>query len=284
MIFENLNLEKVILSETFKRRTWFKTKAGDQMLICHRTYKEILDEFPDECEEELKGLYRNHQIELSEYQEAWKDKLNETQYSFFLSIKLPHTNKDGFIRTRNKTESMRMLKIIIQDLLTYYGGNNWRRNPPQWVMVQEHGKSGFWHIHIAIPTSENDVYVAQQLCRAVTQVINKHQFYKTTIDLRYVHDNEGLCIYMVKELRQKEAEGSEIFYLYNLFKGIKKNRYIVKLSLRALRLLIRAGLWIKQASKFNILNPIKYIKKKLLQKRFNRTGGKVNASANFDSS
>lgn len=283
MIFENLDPEKVIFGNTLKKRSWFRYKIGDQVFTCRRYYKEVLDEFRNECDEELKGLYRNHKIKPTKEQEAWKKHLMKTKYSFFLTIKLPHTNQDGYRRTRNRTEALESYRKLIQELEEYFSGNNWKRNPLQFTGVIEKGKAGFWHIHLAIPSSENDLYIADRLCKCITKLINKHNFYKTVIDLGAVYDQEGLCLYMVKELRKHQDEGSEIFYLRNLFKGIKKEHYIVRMSLKALTLLVRFGLRIKHFWTFNIINPTKHVKKKLFQKRFNRTSGKVYSTTNFDS-
>lgn len=284
MIFENLDPEKVIFSNTLKKRSWCRYKIGDKVFTCRRYYDEVLDEFRNECDEELKGLYRNHKIKLTKEQEAWKKHLMRTRYSFFLTIKLPHTNQDGYRRTRIRTEALKSYKKLIQELEWYLGGNNWKRNPLHFAGVLEHGKAGFWHIHLAIPCSDNDLFVADRLCGCITKMTNKHNFYKTVIDLRAVHDQEGLCMYMVKELKKHQDEGSEIFYLRNLFKGIKKEHYIVRMSLKALTLLVKCGLWIKKTLNFNMAQPIRYVKKKLVQKRLNRSGSKINSSPNFDSS
>ena len=284
MIFENLKPEKVIFSNTLKKRSWFRYKIGDQVFACRRYYEEVLDEFRDECDEELKGLYRNHKIKLTKEQEAWKKHLMRTRYSFFLTIKLPHINQDGYRRTRNRTEALKLYRKLIQELEWYLGGNNWKRNPLHFAGVLEHGKAGFWHIHLAIPGSDNDLYVANRLCSCITWIVKKHNFYKTVIDLRAVYDQEGVCIYMVKELKKHQDEGSEIFYLRDLFKGIKKDRYIVRMSLKALRLLVKCGLLLKHFWTFNIVNPIRHVKKKLFQKRHNRSSSKINSSPNFDSS
>ena len=272
------------MSNTLKKRSWYRYKIDNQIFACHRCYQEVLDEFRNECEKELQGLYRNHKINLTKEQEAWKKQLMQTKYSFFLTIKLPHTNQDGYRRTRHRAEALGLYRKLIQELEECFGGNNWKRNPLQFTGVLEKGKAGFWHIHLAIPSSENDLYIADKLCECITKLINKHNFYKTVIDLRAVYDQEGCCLYMIKELRKYQDEGSEIFYLRNLFKGIKKDCYIIRLSLKVLRLLVRYGLWIKQALNFNVHNKIGYVKKNLFQKRFNRCGSKINSSANFDSS
>lgn len=284
MRFENLKLENVIFSNTLKTRSWYRFKTGDQIHTCRRYYDEVLDEFRSECNEELKGLYRNHEIKLTKEQEAWKKHLMKTEYSFFLTIKLPHTNQDGYKRTRIRTDALELYRKLIQELEEYFSGNNWKRNPLQFTGVLEKGKAGFWHIHLAIPSSENDLYIADRLCESITKLTNKHNFYKTVIDLRAVHDQEGLCMYMVKELRNDNLEGSEVFYLRGLFKGIKKDRYIVRMSLKALKLLVRLVLWIKQALNFNVHKPTRYEKANLFQKRSNRSGGKINPTTNFDPS
>lgn len=283
MKFENLKLEKVIFSNTLKKRSWYRFKIGDHLFTYPRCYQEVIDEFRNECEEELKGLYRNHEIKLTKEQEAWKNHLMKTKYSFFLTIKLPHTNQDEYRRTRNRTEALESYRKLIQELEEYFSGNNWKRNPLHFAGVLEQGKAGFWHIHLAIPSSENDLYIADRLCECITKLINKHNFYKTVIDLRTVHNQEGLFMYMVKELKKHQDEGSEIFDLRTLFKGIKKDRYIIRLSLKALKLLVRFGLWIKQALNFNVHKPIRYVKKNLFQKRSNRSSGKINPTTNLDS-
>ena len=283
MQFENLKLEKVIFSNTLKKRSWYRFKIGDQLFTYPRCYQEVIDEFRNECEEELKGLYRNHEIKLTKEQETWKKHLMKTKYSFFLTIKLPHTNQDGYRRTRNRTEALESYRKLIQELEEYFSGNNWKRNPLHFTGVLEQGKAGFWHIHLAIPSSENDLYIADRLCECITKLINKHNFYKTVIDLRAVYDQVGLCLYMLKELGKPQAEGSEIFYLRNMFKGIKKDRYIVRMSLKVLKLLVKFGLWIKKVLCFNLPQPIRYVKKKLFQKRLNRSSRKINSSTNLDS-
>ena len=121
-----------------------------------------------------------------------------------------------------------------------------------------------------------------QLCKSIAEITNKHGFYKTVIDLTAVHDLEGLCMYMVKELKENDLEGSEIFDLRHLFTGIKKDRYIVRMSLKALKLLVKFGLWIKQALSFNVHKSTRYVKENLSQKRLDRCSSKINPSTNFD--
>ena len=283
MKFEKTKIENAILGQTLKKRTWSRYKIGDQVFTCHRCYKEVLDEFRNECEKELKGLYRNHEIRLTKEQEAWKKHLMKTKYSLLLTIKLPHTNQDGYRRTRNRTKALELYKKLIQELeCSFCGTSNWRRNPLHFVGVLEHGKAGFWHVHLAIPCSDNELYVLDQLCKSIAEITNKHAFYKTVMDLTVVYDQEGVCLYMLKELRGNDLEGSEIFELRHLFAGIKKDRYIVRMSLKALRLLVKFGLWIKQALSFNVHKPTRYVKGNLSQKRLNRSGSKINPSSNFD--
>lgn len=283
MKFDKLQIENAMLSQTIKKRTWSRYKIGDRVFTCHRCYQEVLDEFPDECDEEWKGLYRTHKIKLTKHQEAWKKHLMKKEYSLLLTIKLPHTNQDGYRRTRNRTEALGLYKKLIQELeCSFCGTSNWRRNPLHFVGVLEHGKAGFWHMHLAIPCSDNELYMIDQLCKSITEITSKHGFYKTVIDLTVVYDQEGLCMYMVKELAKNDLEGSEIFELRHLFTGIKKDRYIVRVSLNALKLLVKFGLWIKRALNFNVHKQTGAVKKNLSQKRLNRSGRKINPTANFD--
>lgn len=272
--FENLKLEKVIFSNTIKKRQFYREKLGDTVYTIRRSYHDIIEDFTAECDKEmLEGLYRNHKIALNDYQTAWKEHLMKTKYSFFLSIKLPHTSQDGFKRTQNRAEALGLYKTLIQEIENSFCGNNWKRNPLHFLGVLEHGDKDFWHIHLAIPSMGNkfyDTYVANNLCLAITHVSNKHKFYNTIIDLRAVHDQEGLCMYMVKELKNEKNlwkdEGSMLFTLRNLFKGIKGDRYIIKKSLNIMKILIKLGLVIKQGQTFHILKPVQYMKKKIISK------------------
>lgn len=288
--FENLNLEKVILSNTIKKRQFCRIKTGNQLFTIRRSYHEIIDEFADECDNELKGVYRNHKIKLDEYKKAWLKHLMKLEYSFFLTIKLPHVNQDGFKRTKNRTEALALYKKLLTELeQEFCGRTHWKRNPLHFFGVFEQGKSGFWHIHLAIPSmgdKMNDTYIAHNLCRAITDIADKHNFYNTIIDLRAVHDQQGVCMYMVKELKNEKSlwkdECSMLFTLRDLFKGIKGDRHIIKKSLKTIKLLIKVGLLMRQVQTFYIIKPVQHIKKRLFQKSRNRRSSKKYPATDFD--
>lgn len=289
MKFDYLEIINAIFSKTIKRRSWYKIKQNNNFKLCHRTLEDIVQTFTNECDDELKGLYRNHKKKLTDDQIAWKEYLLKTEYSFFLTIKLPNTTQDGYIRTRNRTESVAMYKKLVTELEKYFTNKkHFERNPFLFTGVLEKGKSGFWHIHLAIPRCNDDLYIGVRLCWSIAQLINKHKFYKTVIDLRTVYDQEGLCAYMVKELKtppnSEKDEGTGIFYTKTWFTGIKKDHHIIRNLSRPCKRFIRASLKLMKDLTFKILKPAQYIKKKLFQKRFNRCGSKINSSANFDSS
>lgn len=289
MKFDYLEIINAMFSKTIKRRSWYKIKQDNTFKLCHRTLEYIVQNFTNECDDELKGLYRNHKKKLTDEQIAWKERLMETEYSFFLTIKLPNTNQDGYIRTKNRTESVSMYKKLVIELEKYFTNQkHFERNPFFFTGLLEKGESGFWHIHLAIPRSKDDLYIGARLCWSIAQLINKHKFYKTVIDLRTVYDQEGLCIYMVKELttptNSEKDEGPGIFYTKTWFTGIKRDHYIIRNLSRPCKRFVRAGLKLMRNLAFNILKPIRYIKQKLFQQRFNRSGSKINSSTNFDSS
>lgn len=289
MKFDYLEIINAMFSKTIKRRSWYKIKQDNTFNLCNKTLEDIVQNFTNKYDDELQGLYRNHTKNLTDGQSAWKKQLMETEYSFFLTIKLPNSNKDGYIRTRNRTKAAYMYKKLVKELEIYFTGHkHFERNPLHFAIALEKGKSGFWHIHLAIPRSKDDLYIGVRLCWSIAQLINKHKFYKTVVDLRTVYDQEGLCIYMVKELslptNSENDEGPGIFYPKVLFPGIKKNHYIIRNLSRPCKKFVRAGLKLIRILAFNLLKPIQHITKKLSQQRLNRTSSKINPSSNFDSS
>lgn len=288
MSFDNLQLQNVIFSKTLKRREYYSVRRRGKIKHIRRSYDEILRKRKKELNEELKGKYRNHEIELSEDQEAWKQELMKTKYSFFLTIKLPSINQAGFRRTKNRTEALPQYIRLIKFIQCGVVGKLWRRFPLRFVSVYEHGEKGFWHFHLAIPSSEDDDYIANELLRCIDDIVEQYKFHKTVFDLRAVYDQEGLCTYLVKELHSGKNlhvdEGSCLFYVENLFKGVKKGTYVPHKALKDLKQLIVSGLQAIRKTYCNLINPIRYVKKKLFQKRLNRSSSKINSSSNFDSS
>lgn len=288
MSFDNLQLQNVIFSKTLKRREYYSVRRQGKIKHIRRSYNEILRKRKKELNEELKGKYRNHEIELSEDQEAWKQYLMKTKYSFLLSIKLPSINQAGFRRTKNRTEALTQYTRLIKLLECEIAGSFWRRFPLRFVGVYEHGKKGFWHVHLAIPSSEDDVYIVNELRRSIGRIVEQHKFFSTVFDLEIVYDQEGLCMYMVKELNTRKNlcvdEGSGLFYVEDLFKGVKRGTYIAYKALKDLKRLIVSGLHTIRKTSYNLLKPIRYKKEKLFQKRFNRSSSKIYSSSDFDSS
>ena len=297
-----LDTLKSEFSRVIKRRTWYVEKHGLQIRRRWRSLDEIISKFTREADEEMEGFYRNHNIKLDDYQKAWLEKLMKKEYSFFLTIKLPWCRQSDFCRTQNKKEAIKLYKRLIKELMCIVTAkdNHCFRNPLQFEGCLEHGKSEkkWWHVHIAIQKTNNDEYIAYRLCEAISELVNKYNFFKTVFDLRCVYDKEGLCTYMVKELRKPTEyddisyrdEDSELFTMQTWF-GTKKltnykvnyfNMKINYLDIRQLQYVIGLAVRFKILGLLFWPNPVNKLKKKLIHKRANRRQRKVNSTTDLD--
>lgn len=214
--------------KTIKRRTWYVEKRGLKIRRRCRSIEEIFNKFGYEIDREEAGIYRSHKFTLDEYQNAWHQNLMKNDYAFFITIKLPRCTQSGFRRTKDRSKAIELYKKLIKELecLVISKTNHWTRKAFPFVGVLEKGKGGFYHVHLAIISTDFDNAMAAKLCESIEQIINKYRFYKTVIDIEPVYDKEGLCAYMVKELKDTNIlmydEGPEIFNLQTWF-NVKKD-------------------------------------------------------------
>ena len=214
--------------KTIKRRTWYVEKCGLKLRRRWRAIEEIFTKFGYEINREEAGVYRNHKFKLDKYQQAWHQTLMKNDYAFFITIKLPRCTQSGFRRTKDRSKAIELYKKLIKELecLVISKTNHWTRKAFPFVGVLEKGKGGFYHVHLAIISTDCNNAMAAKLCESIKQIINKYRFYKTVIDIEPVYEKAGLCAYMLKEIRGAEDlmydEGPEIFNLQTWF-NVKKD-------------------------------------------------------------
>ena len=169
---------------------------------------EIIAKYISECDEEDAGIYRNHKFNLTYYQRHWHSWLMQKEYKYMITIKLPHYEIDGFKRTTNQQKAIEQLRNLIREIeQTYTNHKHWERDAFDFNLVFEHGNSGFWHTHLVVVanTMNHETYY-NKLQEAINSVLNKHKLFKTCIELTYVYDQEGLCIYLTKELKEQKTD------------------------------------------------------------------------------
>lgn len=303
-LYDKLNITNSQFSKTIKSRTWYRTPEEDtwynkrKYKTHHRSVEEIISTFTNDIEYEKNGIYRNHAKELTDYQKEWQKTLMQDDYSFFLSIKLPWRDLSGFIRTKNRKNAIKLYKRLIKEIqiIVINKKDHWTRKGVPFCGVLEHGDEddGFWHVHLAIKTTENDDYIGYKLCEAISTIVNKYGFYKTVFDLRCVYDKEGLCAYIVKELTPKIEdkkkhvnEGSELFTMKTWFGSKKFKPYKVNyFDINQLRNIIAFALWLKQHGDLSWPNPINKLRRTLTRKSIHYIGDrgkrKIQPTTNFD--
>lgn len=293
-LFSNLDVQHSQLSKTIKRRTFYVEERGLKIRRRFRTLEEIVSKFTNEINEELNGFYRNHQTEYQDSRKYWQKQLMQEDYSYLLTIKLPRCTQSGFRRTRNREDAKKSYKKLFKEIqtLAIEQKNHWTRNALQCVGVMEHGKNDFWwHVHILFKSTDHDEYIGYRLCDAISKIVDKYKFYKTVFDLRCVYDKEGICAYLVKELKDNEDphinEGSELFTMKTWFGKERFNPHKVNyFDIKQLKTVIIFALWLKQRGELLLPNPINKLRK-ILEKRLAhyvvyRRKGKIKPATNFD--
>lgn len=194
---------------------------------------EFIGKYISECDKEDAGVYRNHKFYLTEYQEYWLKYLMEKEYKYMITIKLPHYEIDGFKRTKNQEVAVEQIRKLIREIEREYTGHkHWERDCFDFNCVFEHGKSGFHHCHlVVVADTMNYETTYNRLQKSIDSVLQKHKLFKTCIELTYVYDQIGLCMYLVKELENPdnnhlEKEYSYLSDLYGLFHIKVKDRQI----------------------------------------------------------
>lgn len=232
---------------------------------------EIIAKYISECDEEDAGIYRNHTFNLTSYQKHWHSWLMQKEYKYMITIKLPHYEIDGFKRTTNQKKAIEQLRKLIREIeQAYTNHKHWERDAFDFNLVFEHGKSGFWHTHLVVVanTMNHEAYY-NKLQEAINVVLNNHKLFKTCIELTYVYDQEGLCIYLTKELKEQKTDDdlknnySYLSSLSNLFHvNIKeKKQYKPNNELNKMLKLISAALDSKRKHILFIPNPINKLKR-----------------------
>lgn len=196
---------------------------------CHASLKDLLFWYGGYFDSLDNGKFRNKdktgyldEADLSAYQKLWYDDLSKYNPTYFITIKLPHANKEGLKRTRNHEEAKKMYRQILREFEYYFvGSNRWKKEPLKIKGVMESGKKGFYHLHLFVidwePTWSyrlNDRLVTK-LDMAAADVIRKHKFYKTVFKIQRVYHKPGLLAYMCKKLKDTTAE-EEKNYVFDL--------------------------------------------------------------------
>ncbi len=198
---------------------------------------EFIGKYISECDKEDEGIYRNHEFKLTEYQKAWVDWLMEKRYEYMITIKLPHYEIDTFERTFCQQDAVEQIRQLIREIEEAYTGHkHFERDGFDFRAAVEHGVAGFWHFHLAVvaDTLKHETYY-NKLQTAIDSVLQNHGLFKTCIELTYVYDQEGLCMYLVKELEDPgnnhlEKEYSYLSDLYKLFHIKMKHKTYKKLN------------------------------------------------------
>lgn len=170
-------------------------------------------------------VYRNHKVIINDYQKAWYNKLVGIEYTLLITMTLPSENIRGVVKSRKCEESFSWYKKLVQGFEYYLYGCNWRRHPLHFIGCMEHGESGFWHMHLLIPRyeGEEEIGLVRKVCEGLRHIIEEFDLKDDSIDVRYVYDKEGACLFFVKELKNySNEERAGIFYLNTMFSGVKR--------------------------------------------------------------
>ena len=202
----------IIKSRSFFTGWWDKKKyrlSLQELLLCYSNdfnytdagkFRRKTSEYTDYPED----------IILTKYQQEWFDHLSQYNPTYFITIKLPHANKEGLKRTRNYDLAKKLYRQIIRDFEYFFvgGSRRWRR--PGCALpfkgVMECCKKGFYHLHLFVidwePTWRERIQdkVVTQLDMAAAGVIKKHHFYSTVFKIQRVYYKPGLLAYMLKKL------------------------------------------------------------------------------------
>lgn len=205
-------------AKTIKRYRWTSLDNIKLSIV------EFINKYISECDKEDNGVYRNHKFYLTEYQKGWLKYLMEKEYKYMITIKLPHYNIDGFKRTKKQEEAVEQLRKLIREIEQEYTGHkHWERDCFDFRVAIEHGIAGYWHAHlVVVANTMNYETTYNKLQESIKRVLQKHKLFKTCIELTYVYEQIGLCMYLVKELDNPDnnhlvKEYSYLSDLYNLF-------------------------------------------------------------------
>ena len=128
---------------------------------------------------------------------------------------------------------MEQIRKLIREIEREYTGHkHWERDCFDFRIAIEHGISGFHHCHlVVVADTMNYETTYNRLQKSIDSVLQKHKLFKTCIELTYVYDQIGLCMYLVKELENPdnnhlEKEYSYLSDLYGLFHIKVKDRQI----------------------------------------------------------
>ena len=199
----------------------------------HLSLQELLRVYGGEFDYTDKGKFRQKASEytdypedviLTSYQQEWFDNLSQYNPTYFITIKLPHANKEGLKRTRNHDLAKKLYRQILREFEYYFvGSNRWKK--PGCALpfkgVMECCENGFYHLHLFVidcePTWKERIYdnIVTQLNMAAAAVIKKHNFYSTVFKIQRVYYKPGLLAYMLKNLKDTTAE-QEKSYVFDL--------------------------------------------------------------------
>ena len=227
----------------------------------------FIGNFISECDKEDKGVYRYHKFYLTAYQEHWLKYLMEKEYKYMITIKLPHYEIDGFKRTKNQEAAVEQIRKLIREIEREYTGHkHWERDCFDFRIAIEHGVAAFWHGHlVVVADTMNYETTYNKLQESIKRVLQKHKLFKTCIELTYVYDQIGLCMYLVKELKNPDNNHLEKNYsylsdLYALFHiKVKDKRVKLNNPLCKIIKLISAAFKTKEEKSLITPNPINKI-------------------------
>ena len=247
-------------SKTINRHRWTNLDNINLSTI------EMIQKYISECDKEDAGIYRNHKFNISTYQQHWHTWLMQKEYKYMITIKLPHYEIDSFKRTLNQQKAREQLRKLIREIEQEYTNHkHWERDAFDFNLVFEHGASGFWHTHIVVVANTmNHETTYNKLQEAIDHVLKKHKLFKSCIELTYIYDQEGLCMYLVKELEEQKTDNNlkkEYSYLSSLselFHINIKDQHQLKPNnqLNEVLKLISAAVKMKQKHSLFIPNPI----------------------------
>lgn len=172
--------------------------------------------------------YREHRVNINNYQSGWYNKLIGLDYTLLITMTLPTKNIQGIEKTRKCEEAFERYKKLVGSFECHLYGKNWRRHPLHFIGCMDRGESSFWHLHLLIPryNNEDEVGLVRKVCEGVRWLIDEFDLEHDSIDVRYVYDKEGICLFFVKELKcysnSETEERSGMFYLSTMFKGVKR--------------------------------------------------------------
>lgn len=222
---------------------------------------DIVAKYIAECDEEDEGIYRNHKFKLTAYQEWMKNWLMQHEYKYMITIKLPHRRIGKYLRTWNHTEARNQLRDLTKQIeQAYTGHNHYERDGFGFNAVFERGSSKFWHLHIAVVanTLKYETYY-NRMQEAIDRVLQDTGLFQTCIKLSAVYDQEGLCMYMVKELVDfDEDDVSYLSDMWDMFRVGAKTQKPVFLNpmLHRLKRMVYAATKSKNKKSLFIPNPI----------------------------